>query len=76
MPIIANASTLNPASARRYLTTVEAAEHLNVSKSFLDKARLRDDGPPFIRIGGAIRYAVEDLDAFATARRVGSTSAA
>jgi hypothetical protein len=44
---------------QRYLTTVQAAEYLNLSESFLDKARVRGDGPAFIRIGGAVRYAVD-----------------
>ncbi len=61
---------------RRYLTVVEAASHLGVSKSWLDKSRLRGDGPAFIRIGANVRYAVEDLDAFAASRRVRSTSEA
>jgi excisionase family DNA binding protein len=59
-----------------YLTVVQAASYLGVSKSFLDKARIRGDGPTFIRIGGAVRYAIEDLDAFASSRRVRSTSEA
>jgi hypothetical protein len=34
----------------------EAAAILKVSLSWLAKARMRDEGPPFIRIGRCIRY--------------------
>ena len=78
MPHTTSGSPLNRyerhAECRRYLTTVEAASHLGVSKSWLDKSRLRGDGPAFIRIGAAVRYAVEDLDAFADQHRRMSTS--
>jgi hypothetical protein len=38
------------------LTAREAARILKVSVSWLAKARMRGDGPPFIRIGRSIRY--------------------
>ena len=38
------------------LTPKEAAKVLKVSASWLAKARMRGDGPPFIKIGRAIRY--------------------
>jgi hypothetical protein len=38
------------------LTPKEAAARLKVSTSWLAKARMRGDGPPFIKIGRAIRY--------------------
>ena len=38
------------------LTPKEAAVLLKVSVSWLAKARMRGDGPPFIKIGRAIRY--------------------
>lgn len=34
----------------------EAAEFLKISGSWLAKARMRKDGPPFIQIGRSIRY--------------------
>ena len=40
----------------RLLTPSEAAHFLRVSLSWLAKARMRGDGPPYIRIGRAIRY--------------------
>ena len=38
------------------LTPVEAAELLKVSLSWLAKARMRGDGPPFVKVGRSIRY--------------------
>jgi len=43
----------------------QAAEHLGVSKSFLDKARIYGGGPPFMRFGRAIVYSTEALDEWA-----------
>ena len=39
----------------------QAARLLGVSESFLNKARVRGDGPRFTRIGTAIRYTPEAL---------------
>jgi predicted DNA-binding transcriptional regulator AlpA len=38
------------------LTPKDAAKLLKVSLSWLAKARMRGDGPPYIRIGRSIRY--------------------
>jgi hypothetical protein len=38
------------------LTAAEAARILKVSTSWLAKARMRGDGPPYIKVGRAIRY--------------------
>lgn len=38
------------------LTPEEAARLLKVSMSWLAKARMHGDGPPFIKIGRSIRY--------------------
>jgi predicted DNA-binding transcriptional regulator AlpA len=38
------------------LTPKEAAQRLRLSSSWLAKARMRGDGPPYIPIGRAIRY--------------------
>jgi hypothetical protein len=43
----------------------QAAEHLGVSKSFLDKARIYGGGPLFMRFGRAIVYSTTDLDDWA-----------
>lgn len=38
------------------LTPKEAARLLNLSVSWLAKHRLAGDGPPYIKMGGAVRY--------------------
>ena len=60
------------------LTERDAAKYLGVSQSYLTVSRLRHnprtDGPPFVRIGRAVRYLRADLDAFLAARRVTTAS--
>ena len=52
-----------------YLTTVEAAKYLNLSRQFLEAARYRADGtgPPYIKLERAVRYRRSALDAWMTA---------
>ena len=40
----------------RLLTPKEAADFLRVSLSWLAKARMRGDGPPYVKLGRSIRY--------------------
>ncbi|MCB1825441.1 MAG: helix-turn-helix domain-containing protein [Candidatus Competibacteraceae bacterium] len=60
---------------RRLLTDPEAAAYLGMSISFLRQGRMegrranRSPGPPFIRMGKAIRYDIQDLDAWLSANR-------
>jgi predicted DNA-binding transcriptional regulator AlpA len=44
------------AGADRLLTTKDAADVLRLSTSWLAKARMRGDGPPYVKLGGSIRY--------------------
>lgn len=46
----------SPTPAIVLLTPKEAARLLKVSLSWLAKARMKGDGPPFIKIGKAVRY--------------------
>lgn len=53
----------------------EIAKLLKVSVSWLQKARVRGDGPPFIRIsGGCIRYQISAVQEWVQSRIVHSTS--
>ena len=45
------------------LTPENVSKHLQVSLSWLAKARMRGDGPPFIKIGRSIRYSDWKLEA-------------
>jgi len=40
----------------RLLTPKDAANLLRVSSSWLAKARMRGDGPPYAKIGRSVRY--------------------
>lgn len=46
-----------PTSIDPLLTPCEAARVLNVSESWLAKARMRGDGPSYVKVGRAVRYA-------------------
>lgn len=58
------------------LTESEAALYIGMSRSYLRKDRCeghrkgRTPGPPYIRVGTAIRYLVSDLDAWLNKHRV------
>ena len=56
------------------LTPKEAAQRLRLSSSWLAKARMRGDGPPYIPIGRAIRYTEAALIQWLKSRQRLSTS--
>jgi predicted DNA-binding transcriptional regulator AlpA len=56
------------------LTAAEAARILKVSLSWLAKARMRGDGPPYIRVGRSIRYTEAALLQWMKSRQRLSTS--
>lgn len=58
----------------RRLHRKHAATYLGTSLSWLDKSRLRGDGPVFIQIGGRVIYDTADLDSYLASRRRQSTS--
>jgi predicted DNA-binding transcriptional regulator AlpA len=61
-------------SLREHLTTEQAAEYLSVSSSWLAQSRGRGDGPPYFKIGRAVRYARAALDAWVLSQTVSSTA--
>lgn len=58
-----------PIAASNYMTTVEAAAYLKLSRQFLEAARYRGDGsgPGYIKLGRAVRYRKSALDAWMSA---------
>ncbi len=58
----------------RYLKTPEAAVHLGLSPTTLEKHRCYGTGPRYHKLGGRIVYAIADLDAWADLGRKTSTS--
>ncbi len=63
-----------PAAPIVLLTAKEAARLLKVSLSWLAKARMRGDGPPYILIGRSVRYAEAALIQWMKSRQRLSTS--
>jgi hypothetical protein len=57
-----------------YLDEVGAADYLKSSRRRLKDLRLRGGGPPFVRLGAAVRYRSDWLDAWAVENAVFSTS--
>ena len=60
--------------ARVLITEKELATLLNVSPYWCQKSRWRGDGPPYVRIGAAIRYHIPSVEAWLQSRVVTSTS--
>jgi excisionase family DNA binding protein len=56
------------------LDTESAARLLGVSKSFLDKKRVRGGGPRFCKLGQRVRYRAADISAWLEAGQRESTS--
>jgi predicted DNA-binding transcriptional regulator AlpA len=63
------ASTIDPLLHPR-----DVAKVLNVSLSWLAKARLSGDGPRFVKIGRAVRYIESAVREYIKARTRASTS--
>ncbi|MGX0962749.1 putative DNA-binding transcriptional regulator AlpA [Bradyrhizobium japonicum] len=59
-----------------HLKVTEAAEHLRVSKSTLDKLRVYGGGPTYFKLGRSVVYAVADLDSWMASRRRSATAVA
>ena len=62
-----------PPDQRRLLSTLEAAEFLGVSVSMMNKLRLDEGGPPFIKISSRVTYSPADLEAWIAAQKRTST---
>ena len=61
-------------SGERLLPPSDAANLLRLSKSWLAKARMRGDGPPFVKLGRAVRYRESALVQWLKSRTRLSTS--
>lgn len=57
------------------LNTREAAQYVRLGKPTLERFRITGDGPPYCKLGGAVRYRLTDLDAWLESRLTASTSA-
>jgi predicted DNA-binding transcriptional regulator AlpA len=76
----ASSSLSGPQTSNRQVTTPnwltpkQAARHMNLSVSWLAKRRLAGDGPPYVKLGGAVRYAEASLQQWMKAQQRTSTS--
>jgi excisionase family DNA binding protein len=50
------------------LTRDEVADKLKVTRAYLDSAAVRGKGPPFLRVGRAIRYDQSQVEAWLAAQ--------
>ena len=58
------------------MTQSECSAAVKLSESRLEKARVRGDGPPFVKLGRAVRYRPCDVKAWLADRVRNSTSEA
>ena len=63
-----------PTATPILLTPKQAARHLNLSVSWLAKRRGDGDGPPYVKLGGAVRYAEPSLQQWMKGQQRTSTS--
>lgn len=70
---MSNAAHHTAMGATMHMRVKDAAAHIGVSKSYLDKKRCYGGGPVYFKIGAAIVYARADLDAWMSERRATST---
>ena len=59
---------------RRWLRVRAAAGHLDLGAGTLNKMRIYGGGPPFCKLGSIVVYDIDDLDRWASERKVRSTS--
>lgn len=50
-------------------STNDAAAKIGLSASWLNKSRMTGTGPVYMKVGGAVRYALPDLDAWLASQR-------
>jgi hypothetical protein len=63
-----------PLMTPSWMTPKQAALYLNFSVSWLAKRRLAGDGPPYVKRGGAVRYAEASLQHWMKSSERTSTS--
>jgi predicted DNA-binding transcriptional regulator AlpA len=68
---------INPISSNEFannlsqrLTELETAHYIGMSRAWLRLQRMKGSGPPYIKIGRAIRYDIADLDVWLAKHRV------
>jgi hypothetical protein len=65
---------VNTVPTPRFVRAGVAAEMIGLAEQTLAQRRCRGDGPPFIKLGGAVRYDLRDLETWMLSHRRTSTS--
>ena len=58
----------------KLISTMEAADRLGVSASYLNKLRVQGGGPPFVKMGARVGYDPDDLSKWIASQKLNSTS--
>jgi hypothetical protein len=53
---------------RKYFNQHELAERWRISARTLERWRWLKQGPAYVKVGGAVRYRIEDVEAFEAAQ--------
>ena len=48
----------------KMLSTIELAERWGMSNETIAQWRVLDKGPPYVKLGGAVRYRIEDIETY------------
>lgn len=62
-----------PTERARLMSTRDLCEYLAIPEATLIDWRYKRTGPPFHRIGGAVRYTRTDVDAWLKRQRISTT---
>ena len=55
------------AASERLLNQIELADRWRLSERTLERWRWQKQGPPFLKIGGRVRYPLSEIEAFEAA---------
>ena len=58
-----------PATPVKHLNEIELSRRWGISHRTLQRWRWLRQGPAYLKVGGAIRYRIEDVEAFEEAQR-------
>jgi len=53
----------------KFLNSIDLSRRWRVSPRTLERKRWTGDGPPYVKIGGAVRYRLDDIEAYEAEQR-------
>ncbi len=75
-PRVDSTSGSTPTTDRQLLTPPQAAAYLQLAPRTLAHYRVRGGGPPFVKLGGRVRYRGDSLEEWVSSMERTSTSEA